>query len=1345
MSVIAALKGYRTQFLYSLHVILSNLKTDQIFRLEGEEDLDVLDADYNLLYAIQLKNLGKSLTLSDILSDKKTSFIKRFIDNYVESIPILVSYGEISQDLKSWEQHKDTISEKEKSILKKYKITPENWKLIKSKVRFIEVNEENIAEEVQRMLKVNFPMIDPVPTIGFLLNWLQIIAEQQKPITTKDFFTKIEDFGLYLSERIALHEQYGTILDPLHKISIEHSDQSKLEKEFYSATSTKYEHVLMGLEVNRENYLEQIDLTLKENNTVIVKGASGQGKTTLIYSYIHKYLNDSLTFELNVQQDPVTTQKSIQAVASICKKLEVPVVFVINVIPNNTEWLQIIKKSVHFKHIKFLVAIRNEDWYRATAVGVEFEHKEIDLMLSRYEAEIIYLRLNEINKINHFTDFEEAWIQLGDNAPLLEFVYSITQGDSLYNKLKQQVQQIVKDGDSTNNHQINFLRVVSLADAFGAKIDVSKLDSNIDYQFIIEKLENEYLIKTSPDKKCIEGLHIVRSQKLIEILFDEFVSRKEDYGYTCISLITEEDLYLFLVQLFHLDIFDAERFINNLNKVQLYNWSTYYSVIKALLWVGIKEYVAFNRNTIDECRAIVGDAWTMFIDFMFSSEFNRDEMLNLVNFDSEIRDQLDRINKRVSPNTDVFARCSVAINELIFPSTIPCSNFEWKSYGEILFWLGNIEHTREYQCSFPEATFEQAFQTVDSRSLSKLMLGMYSHSQNLDLIRLKYQKHFIDRIKIDFDIIHVELDHEEVSIHYIVNLLEIETKKHTNHFAVNILDILRTALPDRKKYSSQGHGHRLKNLSMDFDETHKSISIKNLPLEEWTKINSCIIKLYEYEYRPKDWNEYCTKLNQWETTINEKINEFNGGFREVFKGSKTYSPVVPVMQNVLYKNVEKIKEPKSIIDPLGIYSRNSDRPGEDKEQKNVKLQSKYEAFFKSLSDFKGKIEPFLTQSAQTLKSVIQLRTEEDHSHNTDTERLSQINFYNAIEKLQEYNQLHNKILGNIDPNHTNEISLNSLLTAATFWKDFLNNTSKGEHSHTRILRLKSDFENRIIKECRQISKKNLFSIKYLNNTDTGNKPTFIIEGENPFWSLVGMKDAYDIFQKAIDSAEYTSLKYLMLQLWFKNVYFIQTVHNKTINSQQIKIPLYKIKDEPFDQLSFMYLIPKPIEAELLQNLKLESWSQLYPEFTQINSVAEAYSKLVIMINHFYDLRELDKIELAEEEQTKFSEYIDGVGLEIKKNFETVWNSLGAWVEMFPLEEVTYLESEEEREFFKAILGIKDHIFPKPKKEEDYHIELNMEIMEGWIDRLATCSENWTVFILLLYGKYMNKYNPLIIK
>ncbi|ANH81650.1 hypothetical protein A8C56_12265 [Niabella ginsenosidivorans] len=1319
------------------------MSNDFIYRLEGEEDLDILDNNGQILFAIQLKNLGNTITLSNILSETKTSFVKRFLDKYREAIPILVSYGEISKDLKNWSDHKDSISEKENAILKKYKIIPEDWKVVKTKTQFIEINEESIASEVEQLIKENFTEIDPIPTIGYLLYWLQFIAEKQQPITKKDLYDKVQDFAKYLSERIAIHNQYGVVLKPLHKISTDDANHQQLEKEFYNATLTKYEHILLGLDVNREKHLEKIDEELRKNNAIMVKGASGQGKTALLYSYVHKYINHWLSFELNIQQYPIITQQSIQAISSISKRLDIPTVFVINVTPNTTEWIKVIKESSHLEHIKFLVAIRNEDWHRASAVGIEFEYKEIDLSLTKEEAETIYLKLNERNKISHFTDFEQAWIQLGHDAPLLEFVYSITQGDSLFNKLKQQILQIKQEDSQNVNHQIEFLRIVSLADYVGAKIDVSKLGSSIDYQFIVEKLENEYLIKKSSDKNYIQGLHIVRSQKLTEILFDEFINHKEDYAYKAIPLLAEEDLYLFLLQLFNLEILKADKFIQKLNEeISVANWATYVSIVKAFIWLGTKQYVETNREVIDECREIYGGAWMFFIDFMFSSNYEKNGMLDLLKADDERREKIDDINKRISAKETIFNLATILLNKLDFPSESPFTVFEWKSFGESLFWLKNIPNDKPVVETYDEAEFEKAFQMMDSKSLSKLMLGMHSYSSELDIIRRKYIEYFIKQIKEEFDIVHFDLDGEEITIHFIIDILKNTELRSSNDFVVSILDIIRTALPDKKKFNSQGYGHRLQTLAVDYDSTHKTMPIENLPLEEWVNINAFITRLYDYEGRPADWIEYLVQLNQWENLIKERVNEFNSSFAKLFAGSKTYKPVVPVMQNALLKMPEMVKEPKSITDSLGVYGGKKKDSASDnqREQLNKKLQSKYERYFKSLSDFKGSIENFISQSAQTLYSRIKLKTEQGHIHDENIERLSQTNLYDAIDKLTEYNIQYKNVLGNIDPNHNSRLEVNALLTTAVIWKDFLNENNKGDHSFSRILKLKLDFENRIIKELKQASKSDYFTIKYVNNRTTDGKPILIIDSQRPFWSLMGFKEAYNILHQAIDNPEYTSLKYLMLQIWFSNFYFIQTVQSKTLNNHWNEVRMYMLKDKSFEELSVVNAITQPIEEEIRTKLNIDSWEMLYPEFNEINRASEAYGKLIFLVDHFYDLRLFDKIELSESDKDNLQQHLNKVGLELQQSFQTVLDSLFDWINTFPFDEDAYINSEEEQEYFKAMLNVRDYIFPEPKgDEENYQLAINMETVSGWVERLKVCTESWGMFLLLLSGKYIDKY------
>lgn len=1344
MSAIAALRGYRTQFLYSLHYILSNFSDDLIFRLEGEEDLDVLSKDGQLRYAIQLKNLAHTITISDILSEKKTSFIKRFLDRYKEATPVLVSYGEISSNLLQWQKNKGEISNEDKPILKKYGLTADDWRLIKEKTEFRVIDEEIIATEIVGLMKSHFQLIDPIPTIGYVLNWLREIAEKQQPITSKDFFSKIEDFGIYLSKRIAVHEQYGVFLKPLHKVSIDNIDRQLSEKEFFNATLTRYEHILLGLDVIRTAHLERLKSDIKVHNTIIIKGASGQGKTALAYSYVNKFANDLLAFELNIQQDPINTQKAILAISSITDKLGVPAIFIINVSPNTTDWLRVVREVSHLKQIKFLIAIRNEDWYKATAIGIEFENKEIDVSLSKQEAETIYINLDDRKKIVSYTDFEEAWIMSGSETPLLEFVYSITQGSSLHNKLKQQVHQLITDSGTTNNQEIELLRIVSLADALGAKVEMEKLSKLADFQFVIEKLENEYLVRRTSEGKYIQGLHIVRSKTLLQILFDDFSNNKVDYVLKCIQIIAEEDLYLFLLQAIHLNYITTQELLKGLEKLASIQWSVYASVLEALIWTGTKDYVEANRDVIDECRAEYGNAWLMLIDFTFGTSLDIAGLLNMFNASDEARQKNNEFNSRLTNKETLFDLVRNLLNTISLPLAQPKTNFEWRCYGEVLFWLKNITHTPQlFPIKYPENAIQIAFKNMDCESLSKLMLGLYSHSIELDNIRKKYSSFFVERLKKEYDLFHVLIEDDEISVHYVIDVLNNESKRTTNDFSVTLIDLLRTAFPDKKKFSTQGHGHKLQLISSPVDDTRKSISIENLLLEEWVSINSSIIALYEFKYRPKDWIAYLNQLNQWENDIASKIKQFNKSFTELFKGSKTYSPTIPVLENQNFSHSNGIMEPQSITDPLGIYSGNNQRKEPKTQNEDIRktLKTKYGKFFKSLSEFRNDTENFILQSAKTLASKIKIETEKDHIHDGNLERLSQRNLYTAITKSTEYNAQYQKTFGNVDPVHSSKLNFNELLQSAVLWKDFLTGNFKGEHSSNRIVKLKADFESRIEKGCKLASKANFCIIKYINNASSKHKPVLLIDSDKPIYSLIGAREAFYIVKDAIGAVEYTSLKYLMLEIWFSDFYFIQTSGGKSTTNQWNGVRLYNLQDKEFDQLGIVGFQFQPIDDIILNNLGIQSWSNLYPAFNEISEASGEYGKLIILVDHLYDLEFVSNIELNDDDYKIQRQHFENIRLEIQKSFQVILDYLSKWMEMFPYDHLKAIANEEEREYFNSLFNVKDYIFPEPREDDNENVELriNSSTISLWVERLKICSENWGLFITLLYGKYIDLY------
>lgn len=107
MGAIFALKGYRTQFLYSLYKILSEYNNGYIFQPEGKfEDLDILDANNSYIEIIQIKNKSNPLVYSDLIS-KKTSFFQRasnVLNHSPNVIVKLVSFNEISDELTNKEK-----------------------------------------------------------------------------------------------------------------------------------------------------------------------------------------------------------------------------------------------------------------------------------------------------------------------------------------------------------------------------------------------------------------------------------------------------------------------------------------------------------------------------------------------------------------------------------------------------------------------------------------------------------------------------------------------------------------------------------------------------------------------------------------------------------------------------------------------------------------------------------------------------------------------------------------------------------------------------------------------------------------------------------------------------------------------------------------------------------------------------------------------------------------------------------------------------------------------------------------------------------------------------------------
>jgi hypothetical protein len=1349
MSAIAALKGYRTQFLYSLHYILSNKEKNYRFRLEGEEDLDVLDEHSNLLIAVQVKNLAKTLTLTDVLSDKKTSFLKRFIENYQTSTPLLVSYGIISDELLNWKSGSQTINTAERVIITKYDLTTDNWKLIKQQTVFEKVDEGTLAREVLEMLKT-YKNIDPVPTAENLLYWLQYSAEKQIILSSKDLFMAIEKMAVYLSERISFENQYGKYIKALHLTKTEGIDQSKLTEEFYYGTNARYEHIYFNLDIIRPEFLNQIDENLKKQNLVVIRGASGQGKSALAYRYAANYAPTSLIYEVALQENETQVAEAISAITAMTKGLNLPVFFILHVAPNTTNWLKVVKEFTNHTFVRMLVTVRNEDWYRAQAAEIDFLYTEIELELQQAEAEFIFKKLESREMIRQYADFKEAWIDLNENIPLLEFTYTITQGDSLTNRLKKQVDQLYQEDNQQKTGQLDFLKMLSLADAFGAKIAVEKIRQIPGIKFITDKFEKEYLLKHVEEGKYLTGLHPVRSKILTGLLFDDFTSCKKDYILACLRAIPDEDAYSFLLQCFYTRIIKSDEFIKLITDADSHTWTFYASMVKSLLWEGIRNYVDANKDILDEVHQKTGAAWSIVADIYHGSTLDIEELIKSLPMDNDgLLDYARDIKERLLPKQLVYQPVVSLFNAVPLPVSAPKSIADWKAFAEIIFWLSQTDNKVDKTQPFLPKDFRAAFETLSLEDLASLMLGMYYYSPAFNQIRLDFVEIFTDRIRKKYCIPLLKIS-DEIHVDFVIDLFDKDKDINVHDRTIEIIELLRTAFPDKQKFNSQGHGHRIQLMTSAHDETHKTISLQNLPLDKWVSINATVKRLYDFSCRPEDWVDFHYQLDVWEKTIKDHIQTFNNAFQEL-RQSSTFKPIVPVLAQAVLNHTQTLTTPKSIVDPLGLYIKTSknakkEEDGEKGAKKEVVLSERYQPFFKNYSDYKNALENFLQQSGIALSDLIKNRSDATHLIDENNLRVSYVNIYDAITKRPNYYRTKLQYFSKFfDANHA--ITDTDLFTAATIWKTFWPAAEKGQNSKIitkqKIDSSKVDFENALSKSFKAIQRTHGYKVNYINDESSLNTPVFILTTSNPIDNLVALQLYFDAIHACINGVDYSSLKFLMLQRYFSRFRFIGLVNGFVMDYQWYDFSLHLLRDHAFGDLPFYALIPQPIDKTISNTLNIKSWLHIYPKLQEVLDLGVNFAKLNFLVGHLVDLKFFDhNDDLDEIGAIIIQDHFNKVGEILTTAFNQFSNALLHLGEEFPYDEV-HLLSEAEQEYWTLLLDVMDNILPTPANEsrtDESTTRFDMPVLEPWSARLNTAFPKWGVFMIYLQHKCLTERN-----
>ena len=1180
MGAISALRGYRTQFLYSLYKILKDYKNDYVFNPEGEyEDLDILNRNGDYVEIIQIKNKSETLVFSDLLS-KKDSFFGRAIkllDKQDNVAVRLISFGRVSDELFDRKKLSNKLVQKG---FEKNKVD----KLLENYQNPLVVSETWLNEELIKLIKNIRNFLNPTVTIELLIFWIYKSAEMQKKIKSKEIISTLDSIGIFLNEQKNFVNQFGNTILPFSDRKPSDSDERILQNEFYYGVSAKYEHIIHGLDVHRDDKLEQIKDAFFHNNIVFIHGASGQGKSTLAYRYIYDFSNVYVSYELKLSNNYNEVYETINSLNALSKSLSFPVLVYIDVNPQNIYWNDLLKELSAKNNLHFLITIRQEDWNRTT-LGTDYIFHEIELLFNKTEASFIYKSLSNFKKDLKFTDFEESWLKFGNEGLLLEYVYLINQGNTLKSRLKNQIYRLEEEEKIS---ELETLKFVSLSDNYGAKISFKRILNEIEINPILSNkitrhLEKEYLLKFSDNKEYLIGLHPIRSKVLCEILFDENdYSDKSDYVSKAISLIDETDLHTFLLNSFN-EGYELQKLEKILSTFRFNSWTGNLNVLKALLWKGVYDFIFIKNNKpFFQLYNKYESIWELILPYDYAEVTEKDLFSSLKAIPENVRNEVDSIRKGISDKKDVFKYIINWFSQINTISINISSRNEIGSLGQFAFWVGYLKTDLEINLDIKSVSL-----FIDDKTkiedLSTLILGLeninYSNSFLIDL-KAKFKEKLINEFNI---LIFNETDNE-ISCKYFIDYLKFEEKdkEESNIFhdkSIQILNLLRKSFPKKQKYSTSVDSPILAKLNLKYDPSIKSIDKKNLPLDYLVEINVLMNSLLIYQFRPESWEEYASKILERRKKYCNLLETAVKSFQDYFK-KRDFKVFVEPLKKIHdgSSKIEKVRLPKNISDKWGYISESSKVNSADKDKSNAKhinqivSLTKYKTFNKNYRDYFFKADNIFNQLQNNILLIFKIYSGNEEAENEIKDYNPNIFYSNLCDALkfnmrfqEEFNHHFSKYCTSIELEKISLIESRNLQALFYCWNQFFNQGTRKisskvyTNSERQFKEVKENLTKRLKKERKKFLTESGIGFNVILNEDLDKR--LILSAEvTPELYFESVLLARIFIQNTIHSGNFTA-KSIIINENIESIIYVPLMYGMPINEKAYEIFLHNLEED----------------------------------------------------------------------------------------------------------------------------------------------------------------------------------------
>ena len=939
-----ALIGYSYQLLYSCYLILSSINKNTSFQLEGIEDIDCIEYKKygDKIIHIQSKysiNIKKPSFLKDVLKNflevhlkDKNRYFKLVYDFSVKNGNLykILNFELDNESKKYWEEKIVNI----KNSNSHWDWEGYNFDDFISKLQFEKIEKCTLASKIEKALIEAYDIT--TDNISIYIDSIKVLCFEgmkNRSLINKDILDEcIENVKSDISK--GYFNQANSYIRKLSITNNIHDDNS-----FYEGKKATLSDIKRELSIRRETLEKKAMESIEKNTITVIKSSSGQGKTTLALQVAYNLKDEYELYELLHCDEKVEVGDIVEYFKCRIRVGRKVIIIIDNLNNNFSKWnhlAQCLESEIGI-HYKLIITSRESDWYNFSGDLSQIRRLGfIEPVLEEKEAMSIFNILKDKNKLDpRITDWKKEWNKIRNQQLLIEYVYLLTHGEMLSERISAQIKEINED-ENFGEIKCEILRKVCFANICGVRLSIHNLFD--DYQQskklqllgklekILKSMESEFFIKV--DGKYIEGLHQVRSKHIVDKLHEYY-----PIDFTAISTIK-------LVEKEHLKVlfsFFPEFNFNDKNNLciksieNLWNkddLSYYIYAIQGLFSGSVKRYYNTNKNYFDTADSY-GWLFGISVEMCPFNNFNEfDESINLsddlmkiypdnegVKRFKELKDSIPICDLK---ETFVYKFCYNLYKKLQYIKLSDIEDFE--SYANICEWIYWINSEFNLSNNIILDNIWSISKKLSLKCISSLMYISFCGNRqvymefvhnNLNSI-ITYLKHETNSHEIFFDD-----EKKEIHVKYILRLRDIEKGAYESF---SRLEYICKTLPIFGKYCANSLKPTLNSLNdyNIFDDSHKESTLKEILRtfhKEFASLwDKTIMSNYEFD-TVEEWIEHWFNVRRLSCGI---IDRYCNCFYKILKSTQ--------IDNKLIKELKQyIKDFNSLIVCEKKYPR-EDRP-----------------------------------------------------------------------------------------------------------------------------------------------------------------------------------------------------------------------------------------------------------------------------------------------------------------------------------------------------------------------------------------------------------------------------------